>query len=53
MSVWVMLGFLSKFYGYGEEKNQLTYDRFKQIAGLVKESTKDTKMVMQTLLGKL
>lgn len=26
---------------------------FKQIAGLVKESTKDTKLVMSTLLGKL
>ena len=35
------------------KRNQLTCDRFKQIAGLVKESAKDTKMAMQTLLGKL
>lgn len=33
--------------------DELTNDRFKQIAGLVKEFNKDTKMVMQTLFGKL
>lgn len=32
---------------------ELTHGRFKQIAGLVKEFNKDTKTVMQTLLGKL
>lgn len=38
---------------WAPQKRKLTADRFKQIAGLVKETTKDTKRVMETLLSKM
>jgi len=55
MSVWETRELPSKFWGKvlaGRERD-LTRDRFKQIAGLVKETSKDTKRVMETLLSKM